>query len=80
MATKLKISQFDEHDTGTLCAELSMLRCEPPNKNTVLHLEENGRIRTFNFVKTDTDENGEDVYGWNFSDSNTGQKLLIIND
>ena len=40
---------------------------------------ETGKSEVFTWVKTDYDHSGEDIYGWNF-ESNSGIKLLIIND
>ncbi len=73
---KLKKEQFTPLPDGTLTAELSSLGISAPNKNTLIHICE----QTFYHTKTDMDSSEEDVYGWNFTDPRTKQKILIVND
>lgn len=78
----INIKQFTwSKETKTLVAECSELkfygmRAVIREGITVIN-SETGNTRKFTF--SHTDENADDVHGWNF-ESQDGIKLLIIND
>ncbi len=75
----LNRNDFNESEDGTLVAEISQLRPPyTPGPNTSIQLLDNDTVRSFDFATTDTD--GEDTYGWRYTERNTNTKLLIIND
>ncbi len=75
----LNRKDFNEGESGTLTAEISQLQPPyMPGPTVSIQLLDGDNMRTFDFTNTDTD--GEDTYGWNYTERDTGKKLLIIND
>ena len=67
-------------DTQTFSGEASDLKGKigGGEKEIIVNNLKTGASVTFKFTKTDTD--GEDVYGWNYKNTEKGLHLLIIND
>lgn len=78
------ISTEDLHynaSSQTFSQEISMLsRSFNPHYPVTIKNPKTGVSKVFKFSYADKDSSNEDTYGWNYVNSETGLKLLIIND